>query len=45
MFYKKFAIGWWLAIDGAVAYPSNEDLLKASHACGAIGTVALIMFK
>ena len=39
----KFAIGWWIAIDAAAAYPANEQLLKASHTCGAIATVALIM--
>lgn len=39
----KFAIGWWIAIDAAFAYPSNEDLLKASHTCGALATLALIM--
>lgn len=39
----KFAIGWWIAIDAAAAYPSNDQLLKASHTCGALATVALIM--
>lgn len=39
----KFAIGWWVAINAAAAYPLNNDLLKASHACGAIATLALIM--
>ena len=27
------------------AYPSNNDLLKASHTCGALATVALIMLN
>jgi hypothetical protein len=41
----KFSIGWWIAIDAMFAYPSNNELLKASHTCGALATVALIMFK
>ncbi|RNA12479.1 transmembrane 50A [Brachionus plicatilis] len=40
-----FALGWWIAINAAAAYPLNNDLLKASHACGAIATVALIMLN
>jgi hypothetical protein len=40
-----FSSGWWVAIDAATAYPSNDDLLKASHACGAVGTLALIMIN
>jgi len=40
----KFSSGWWIAIDAACAYPSNDDLLKASHVCGALATVAFIMW-
>ncbi len=43
-FFLKFAIGWWIAIDAAFAYPSNEQLLKSSHTCGALATLALIMY-
>lgn len=39
----KFATGWWIAIDAACVYTENDQLLKASHVCGAIGTIALIM--
>ena len=42
-FLSKFAIGWWIAIDAACAYPANTDLLKVSHICGALSTLALIM--
>lgn len=42
-FFNKFATGWWIAIDAACAYPSNDELLKASHVCGALATVAFIM--
>lgn len=37
-------MGWWVAIDAAFAYPKNEDLLKSSHTCGALATLALIMY-
>lgn len=42
-FSVQFAVGWWIAIDAACAYPDNNDLLKASHVCGALGTIAFIM--
>ena len=44
-FNFKFAIGWWVAIDAAAAYHLNDQLLKAFHTCGALATLALIMYK
>lgn len=48
--YEKYSKkGWWVAIGAACAYSGKDkdtgkdDLLKASHACGALATVALIM--
>jgi len=39
----QFGIGWWIIIDAAIAYPSQDDFHHACHICGVLGTVALFM--
>lgn len=40
-----FAIGWWIIIDAAIAYPSQKDFHHACHVCGVMSTVALFMMN
>ncbi|CAF1612258.1 unnamed protein product [Rotaria magnacalcarata] len=37
-----FAIGWWLIIDVAVCYPSNNEFHKALLTIGIVASLALI---
>lgn len=38
-----FFFGWWIMIDTAAAFPSQNDLHHALHTIGVIGTVAFFM--
>ena len=40
----QFFIGWWIVIDAAVTYPSQEIMPNAVHTCGAIGSLAFFMY-
>lgn len=40
-----FSIGWWIIIDAATMYPSQDQMHHAVHVCGVIGTVALFMIN
>ncbi|GAB6024248.1 Transmembrane protein 50A [Chamberlinius hualienensis] len=40
-----FGIGWWIIIDVAAVYPSEEEFNHAYHVCGVIGTLALFMIN
>lgn len=42
---SMFFIGWWIIIDAAATFPSNGDFPKATHVCGVVGTLALIMIN
>jgi len=39
----QFAVGWWIIIDAAIAYPLQKDFHHACHICGVLATVALFM--
>ncbi|KAG5282795.1 hypothetical protein AALO_G00034670 [Alosa alosa] len=38
-----FFSGWWVIIDAAVLYPSQEQLNHAFHTCGVFSTIAFFM--
>ncbi|CAC5408460.1 Transmembrane protein 50B,Transmembrane protein 50A [Mytilus coruscus] len=40
-----FFTGWWIVIDAAAIYPHEEQLQKAFHTCGAVGTIAFFMIN
>ncbi|KAL7644051.1 UNVERIFIED_CONTAM: hypothetical protein RMT77_004863 [Armadillidium vulgare] len=35
--------GWWIVIDAAAQYPSNDQFLHAYHTCGVMATLAMFM--
>ncbi|XP_038077443.1 transmembrane protein 50A-like [Patiria miniata] len=37
--------GWWVAIDAAAKYPSENDLIHAYHVCGVVSTIAFFMIN
>ena len=44
LFTFQFFVGWWIVIDAAAGYPSNDQFHKACHVCGVVGTIALFMY-
>ncbi|XP_078030395.1 transmembrane protein 50B-like isoform X3 [Epinephelus lanceolatus] len=38
-----FFTGWWIIIDAAVTYPSQEQMNHAFHMCGVFSTIAFFM--
>ncbi|KAI3356638.1 hypothetical protein L3Q82_017836 [Scortum barcoo] len=38
-----FFTGWWIMIDAAVTYPSQEQMNHAFHTCGVFSTIAFFM--
>ncbi|MGH0145135.1 UNVERIFIED_CONTAM: hypothetical protein FKN15_032184 [Acipenser sinensis] len=38
-----FFTGWWIMIDAAVVYPSQEQLNHAFHTCGVFSTIAFFI--
>ncbi|XP_078119156.1 transmembrane protein 50B isoform X2 [Sander vitreus] len=40
-----FFTGWWIMIDAAVMYPSQEQMNHAFHACGVFSTIAFFMIN
>ncbi|TWW80283.1 Transmembrane protein 50B [Takifugu flavidus] len=39
-----FFTGWWIMIDAAVMYPSQEQMNHAFHTCGVFSTFAFFMY-
>lgn len=37
--------GWWIIIDVAAHYPSNDDFNHAFHVCGVMSTLSLFMIN
>ncbi|XP_064463771.1 transmembrane protein 50A-like isoform X1 [Ornithodoros turicata] len=37
--------GWWIIIDVAAHYPSNNDFNHAFHVCGVMSTLSLLMIN
>uniref|UniRef100_A0A3P9DUK1 Transmembrane protein 50B n=1 Tax=Maylandia zebra TaxID=106582 RepID=A0A3P9DUK1_9CICH len=40
-----FFTGWWIMIDAAVAYPTQEQMNHAFHTCGVFSTIAFFMIN
>ncbi|KAM6986656.1 transmembrane protein 50B [Aplochiton taeniatus] len=40
-----FFTGWWIMIDAAVSYPSQEVMNHAFHTCGVFSTIAFFMIN
>ncbi|XP_041857194.1 transmembrane protein 50B [Melanotaenia boesemani] len=40
-----FFTGWWIMIDAAVTYPSQEQMNHAFHTCGVFSTIAFFMIN
>ncbi|CAH2219252.1 transmembrane 50B [Pelobates cultripes] len=40
-----FFSGWWIMIDAAVVYPTQQDLNHAFHTCGVFSTLAFFMIN
>ncbi|XP_034741111.1 transmembrane protein 50B isoform X2 [Etheostoma cragini] len=43
--YWSFFTGWWIMIDAAVTYPSQEQMNHAFHTCGVFSTIAFFMIN
>lgn len=41
--WSQFFTGWWIMIDAAVMYPSQEQMNHAFHTCGVFSTLAFFM--
>lgn len=39
----QFFSGWWIMIDAAVSYPSQDEMNHAFHTCGVFSTLAFFM--
>lgn len=42
--WSQFFTGWWIMIDAAVTYPSQERMNHAFHTCGVFSTLAFFMY-
>ncbi|XP_030284180.1 transmembrane protein 50B-like [Sparus aurata] len=40
-----FFTGWWIMIDAAVTYPSQDKMNHAFHTCGVFSTIAFFMIN
>ncbi|XP_045066117.1 transmembrane protein 50B isoform X1 [Coregonus clupeaformis] len=40
-----FFTGWWIMIDAAVSYPTQEEMNHAFHTCGVFATIAFFMIN
>lgn len=40
-----FFTGWWIMIDAAVTYPTQEEMSHAFHTCGVFSTIAFFMIN
>ena len=39
----QFFTGWWIIIDVAAHYPTQEEFNHAYHVCGVMATISLFM--
>lgn len=42
--WSQFFTGWWIMIDAAVMYPSQDQMNHAFHTCGVFSTLAFFMY-
>lgn len=44
LWFAQFFTGWWIIIDAAIMYPSEDEFHHAYHTCGVIATIAFLMW-